>query len=281
MRRKKLKEDSFVQGVQHYTVKIWGCSCDSSAGSFITGNRGITVRNACPKYAKQMECITRSPARCVKEKHSRISTLLYGLTKTLSTGHVRISTQWGQLCWRNWTSTWCWISRWIKCITAVMDCWESFSFIGSAEKAMHRTTHDDVAKFSCRLVRFQGSILPSSPGVLVTYMIYHGGKPRNSFSFLYKLAHQFWKVLFWVSYMKHLHILHISANKETHFEKSTPMGMEIVRSFSFFSPNLWELHTLWKLLNSDMESFFAIYVFTVMWLLMLVTTKFHNLFFYI
>ncbi len=104
---KKLKEDSFVQGVQHYTVKIWGCSCDSSAGSFITGNRGITVRNACPKYAKQMECITRSPARLVKEKHSRISTLLYGLTKILSTGHVRISTQWGQLCWRNWTSTWC------------------------------------------------------------------------------------------------------------------------------------------------------------------------------
>lgn len=162
MRRKKLKEDSFVQGVQHYTVKIWGCTCDSSAGSFITGNRGITARNACPKYAKQMECITRSPARCVKEKHSRISTLLYGLTKTLSTGHVRISTQWRQLCWRNWTSTWCWISHWIKCITAVMDFWESFSFIGSAEKAMHRTTHDDVAKFSCRLVRFQGSILPSS-----------------------------------------------------------------------------------------------------------------------
>jgi len=118
------KEDGVVYGDQNYIMEIWGFTCDSPARSLITGNRGHTARNACPKcktngvyYTK----ILRSPARCVEEKHFRISTLFYGPTKTLSTGRLRISTPCRQLYCRNWTSTGCWISRWTICTSAVLE----------------------------------------------------------------------------------------------------------------------------------------------------------------
>lgn len=46
---KQLEEDGLVFNGREFTIKIWGFSCDAPARSFITGTKGHTAKNACPK----------------------------------------------------------------------------------------------------------------------------------------------------------------------------------------------------------------------------------------
>lgn len=50
---KELEKNGLLHGGHHLEVEIWGFACDAPARSFITGTRGHTARNACPKCKTQ------------------------------------------------------------------------------------------------------------------------------------------------------------------------------------------------------------------------------------
>lgn len=46
---KHLQEEGLLHHSRHHEVKIWGCPCDAPARSMVTGTKGHTAENACPR----------------------------------------------------------------------------------------------------------------------------------------------------------------------------------------------------------------------------------------
>ncbi len=155
---KKLEEDGVVYSEQHYRVKIWGFTCDSPARSFITGTRGHTAQNACPKcktngvYYKNPGKVRGietfpdidAPLRTNEDFIDRTCPDLHAIeTVVLEELDIDMVLDF-PLDYKH------------LCCLGVMRKLLLHRF--NRETVMLRITHDDVTELSRRLVHFQGSI---------------------------------------------------------------------------------------------------------------------------